>query len=146
MGTEPRARAPRRRIRLAAVLLLIQGLLMEGGVFLALPVLLVLGIDQAEAADRFAFVVPYLNDHLYLMMVMAGVFGALRVVAAIGLLCDRMWGFALAVIMCTVTLVLMILLLPAGIADGVLSGGALVLLLTAWYGAAPISPPEPGSR
>ncbi len=69
---------------------------------------------------------------------MAGIFGALRVIGAIGLLRDRMWGFALSLINSIVTLVLMLFMLPAGIADGVLSGGAVVLLLVGYFGTTPI--------
>ena len=111
---------------------------MEGGAFVALIVLKLLGIDQSSASSRFTFIVPYLQEHLYLMMVMSGVFGAIRVVGAIGLLRNRKWGLALSVINCVVTLALMIFLLPAGIVDGVLSGSALLLMLQAWFGAAPI--------
>ena len=106
---------------------------MEASAFLALPVLLVLGVDQA-AIGQHVFALPYLRDNLYPMMAMSGVFAALRIVGAVGLLRDRMWGLALSLAMCGVTLVLMIFLLPAGIADGILSGTALVLLLQARYG------------
>ena len=46
-----------------------------------------------------------------------------------------MWGLALSVITCTVTMVLMTFMLPAGIADGLLSCTALILLLTQYFGA-----------
>lgn len=132
--------APRLRFKLwaAGVLLLIQGSLMEGSVFVAFIVLRVLGVDQSAVGDRFSFIVPYFQDHLYLMMVMSGVFGALRIIGAVGLLRNRLWGLALSVINCVVTLALMIFMLPAGILDGALSGGALLLMLHAWFGTAPI--------
>ena len=131
----------RAKFRAAGVLLLIQGSLMEGGVFVAFVVLLLLGVDQSAAGERFSFIVPYFQDHLYLMMVMSGVFGALRIIGAVGLLRNRLWGLALSVIICLVTLVLMIFMLPAGIVDGVLSGSALLLMLHAWFGTAPIVAP-----
>lgn len=134
------------KLRAAAVLLGIQGGLMEGGVFLAFIVLQLLGVDQADAGNRFSFIVPYFQDHLYLMMVISGVFGALRIVGAIGLLRNRMWGLALSVVNCVVTLTLMIFMLPAGIVDGLLSGSALVLILQAWFGAAPIVAPADRRR
>lgn len=112
---------------------------MEGLPFLGLLVLLVLGVDQSTVTERArVFALPYLQDNLYLMMAISGVFAALRVAGAIGLLRDRMWGLALSVINCGVTLALMIFMLPAGILDGLLSGSALVLILTAWYGPATI--------
>lgn len=111
---------------------------MEGLPFVAVFVLLATGIDSAVVGRGFSFIVPFFNENLYLMMGISGVFAALRVVASIGLLRNRMWGYALSLINCSVTLVLMIFMLPAGIADGLLSGGALLLLLLARYGKSPI--------
>lgn len=121
------------RLRLASALLLIQGVFMEGGVFIGFLVLAALGVSQQEAGIHFSFIVPFFQEHLYLMMIMSGVFGALRITGAIGVLRNRMWGYALSVINCAVTMILMIFMLPAGIADGLLSGTALVLLLMAFY-------------
>jgi hypothetical protein len=45
-----------------------------------------------------------------------------------------MWGFALSLINCIVTMSLMIFMLPAGIADGILAGTALILILTEYFG------------
>lgn len=127
-----------RQIKWAAALQLVQGVLMEGLPFLSLGVLLAFGVDSEVMSHGFSFIVPFFNEHLYLMMVMSGVFAALRVVGSIGLLKNRMWGYALSLINCSVTLVLMIFMLPAGIADGILSGAALLLLLFARYGKTPI--------
>ncbi|WP_430591472.1 DUF2127 domain-containing protein [Humidisolicoccus flavus] len=132
------AKASRTKIRWAAGLMLAQGILMEGAPFLALPVLLLLDVDQSVMAHGFSFIVPFFNEHLFLMMAMSGLFGALRIIGAIGLLKNRMWGFWFSIVQCSVTLALMIFMLPAGIADGVLSGGALLLLLMARFGATPI--------
>lgn len=115
---------------------------MEGLPFLGLPILLLMGIDSSVLAHGFSFIVPFFNEHLYLMMVMSGAFGALRTVGAIGLLRNRQWGYWLSVTNCVVTLTLMIFMLPAGIADGLLSGTALVLLLMARFGKAPIVSPS----
>lgn len=117
------------RLRLAGLLLLTQGALMEGGVFIGFLVLTALGLSQNEAGAHFEFIVPFFQDHLYLMMVMSGIFGALRVVGAVGVLRNRMWGLSLSIINCVSTLILMMFMLPAGLADGLLSGTALVLLL-----------------
>lgn len=108
---------------------------MEGLPFLALPLLLLLDVDSAVLAHGFSFIVPFFNENLYLMMVMSGLFATLRIVGAVGLLKERMWGYALSVINCVITLTLMIFMLPAGIADGLLSGTALLLLLFARYGS-----------
>ncbi|MFC6355413.1 hypothetical protein [Luethyella okanaganae] len=128
-----------RQLRWAAWLQLVQGALMEGLPFIGLGVLIAFNVDATIVAHGFSFIVPFFNENLYLMMVMSGIFGALRIVGSVGLLKNRMWGFALSAINCVVTLVLMIFMLPAGIADGLLSGAALLLLLIARYGKTPIS-------
>lgn len=110
---------------------------MEGIPFVGLGVVLLLGIDADALSRGFSFIVPFFDENLYLMMAMSGVFAALRITGAVGLLKNRMWGYTLSLINCAVTLILMIFMLPAGIADGVLSGGALILLLLARYGKAP---------
>jgi len=127
-----------RNFRVAAVLMIIHGGLMELGAFLALIPLLVLGTEPETVSEYFSFIVPYLQDNLYLMMAMSGVFGVVRIIGAIGLLKNRMWGLALSLINCVVTMALMIFMLPAGLVDGVLAGGALVLILTGYFGRSPI--------
>ncbi|WP_052129286.1 hypothetical protein [Clavibacter michiganensis] len=148
--TAPAAAPPRhvlrarRELRAAAVLLLVQGVLMEGLVAVGLVVLLVLGIPQATVTDHAdVFALAYLRENLYPMMAMSGIFAALRITAGVGLWRDRLWGLALAAVMCVVTLVLMVFLLPAGILDGVLSGTALALLLHARLGRAADGSPRP---
>jgi uncharacterized membrane protein (DUF2068 family) len=106
---------------------------MEATAFVGVLVLLVLQVPQAAVTDRVdIFSLAYLNENLYLMMAMSGVFAALRIVGAIGVLRNRLWALVLTLINCTVTLVLMIFLLPAGLLDGLLTGTALVLILSAW--------------
>lgn len=51
---------------------------------------------------------------------------------------NQQWGLALSLINCGVTLVLMIFLLPPGLLDGLLTGSALVLILSAWLQGRPI--------
>lgn len=128
-------RSRRRQLRAASVVILLQGILMEGSVFIGVLVLLALGISPAVVTGRteiFAF--DYLQANLYPMMLLSGVFAALRILSAIALWRDRLWGLALSLAMCLVTLVLMVFLLPPGIADGILSGAALVLILRGWLG------------
>ncbi|MDJ0378441.1 hypothetical protein [Cryobacterium sp. PH31-L1] len=116
---------------------------MERIVFIGVLVLLAFKIPQTtivENADVFAL--PYLQENLYLMMAMSGIFAALRVLGAVGLLRNRLWGLALSMINCSVTLALMVFLLPAGLLDGVISGTALVLLLLARFGHTPDGQPK----
>lgn len=126
------------QFRWAGALLLAQGVLMEGLVFVGLLVFLALNIPQAVVTQHVdVFVFPYLQNNLYLMMGMSGIFAALRVLGAIGLMRYRLWGLGLSIINCAVTLVLMVFFLPAGLLDGFLSGAALVLMLYAWLGREP---------
>ena len=64
-----------------------------------------------------------------MMIVMGAIYGVVRIVGAIGLLKNRMWGFMLSVINCIITITLMMFLLPAGIMDRVLTSSALILIL-----------------
>jgi uncharacterized membrane protein (DUF2068 family) len=130
------------KFKTAAVLMIIQGGLMELGVCLGLLPMLVLGINQVDASEHFSFIVPYLQENLFLMMAMSGVFGAVRLVGAIGVLRNRMWGLVLSTINCSVTMALMIFMLPAGLLDGLLSCTALVLMLMGYFGGREIIPHE----
>jgi uncharacterized membrane protein (DUF2068 family) len=112
---------------------------MEMLVACALPVMLVLGVSPAAVPDGIeVFALAYLNENLALMMLMSGIFGILRTIGAVGVLRNRAWGFELSVLNSAVTLVLMIFMLPAGVADGLLAGAALTLLLMARSGERPI--------
>ncbi len=71
------------------------------------------------------------------MSVMSLIFGILRIIGAVGLLKNRMWGLALSVINSVSTIILMMFLLPAGIMDGILAVTALVLILMQYFGDRP---------
>lgn len=112
---------------------------MELSVFAGVTILVAAGIPQTDITSRVdIFALPYLNDNLYLMMALSGVFGALRIIGAVGMVRNRLWGLALSLINCGVTLVLMIFLLPPGLLDGLLSGTALLLILSGWLHGRPI--------
>lgn len=70
---------------------------------------------------------------------MGAIYGIVRVIGAVGLLKNKMWGLALSVINCVITMALMMFLLPAGIMDGILAAGALILMLTQYFGDKKIS-------
>lgn len=123
-----------KKYKIAAILMIIHGGFMElGGVFAMIPALM-LGTDQFDVGKYFSFKLPYFQENLYMMMVMGAMYGVLRLIGAVGLLKNRMWGLALSLINCVITLALMMFLLPAGIMDGVLAGGALVLILLQYFG------------
>ena len=103
-----------KKYRTAAILMLIHGGMMELGGGLA------------------ALLAQFLPGGAVLLM--GGIYGALRVAAAVGLLKNRLWGLVLGIINCVVTLALMIFMLPAGILDGILAGSALLLMLWQYFG------------
>ena len=123
-----------KKYKIAAIIMIIHGGFMElGGVFCMIPALL-LGTDKLDIGQYFEFKLQYFQDNLYMMMVMGAIYGVLRLIGAIGLLKNRMWGSALSLIVSTITITLMMFLLPAGIMDGILAGSALTLILMQYYG------------
>lgn len=123
-----------KKYKLASILMIIHGGFMEiGGVFCMIPAL-IFGTDKFDIGQYFEFKLQYFQDNLYMMMVMGAMYGILRLIGAIGLLKNRMWGLALSVINCIITIALMMFLLPAGIMDGILAGSALVLILIQYFG------------
>ena len=114
--------------------MLIHGLFMEIGGCLSLIPILVLGNGRLDVSQPFSFVVPYFKDNMHLMLVAGALYGAVRVIGAVGLWKKRLWGLALSVINCVVTMALMMFMLPAGILDGILACSALILMLTQYLG------------
>jgi uncharacterized membrane protein (DUF2068 family) len=123
-----------KKMKIASILMILHGGLMELGGCLAMIPVLIMGTDKFDVGKYFSFVVPYLQDNLNLVLAAGGIWGALRLTGAIALLKNRMWGFALSVINCCITLALMIFMLPAGIIDGILAAAALILMLSAYLG------------
>ena len=123
-----------KRYKIAAWLMIIHGGYMEiGGVLCALPAL-ILGSGKFDIGQYISFKLQYFQDNLYMILFMGAIFGVMRIIGAIGLLKNRMWGLALSVINCVVTMILMMFMLPFGIQDGLLACIALVLILTQYFG------------
>ena len=123
-----------KRYKIAAWLMIIHGGFMDiGGVLCALPAL-ILGSGKFDIGQYFSFKLQYFQDNLYMILFMGAIFGVMRIIGAIGLLKNRMWGLALSVINCVVTMILMMFMLPFGIQDGLLACIALVLILTQYFG------------
>lgn len=96
-----------KKYKIAAWLMIIHGGFLElGGVLCIVPALIV-GADNFNIGQYFAFRLPYFQDNLYMMMVMGAIYGILRLFGAIGLLKNRLWGLALSVINCIITITLM---------------------------------------
>lgn len=114
--------------------MIIHGGFMEiGGVLCFIPAML-FGNDKFEVGQYFSFKLPYFQNNLNMIIVMGAIYGVVRIVGAIGLLKNKMWGLMLSVINCIITMALMMFLLPAGIMDGVFASIALILILTQYYG------------
>lgn len=123
-----------KKYKIAAILMIIHGGCMElGGALCMIPAFL-WGTDQFDIGQYFAFKLPYFQENLYMMIMMGAMYGLLRLIGAIGLLKNRMWGLVLSVINCIITIALMMFLLPAGILDGILAGTALVFILLQYFG------------
>ena len=96
--------------------------------------LLLSGSDAFGIVRYFSFIVPYLQENMYLMLAIGLLYGVARVMGAIGLWKNKMWGLVLSIINCVITMALMIVMLPAGIMDGIFACSALLLILTQYYG------------
>lgn len=123
-----------KKYKIAAILMFIHGGFMEIGGCLAIIPALIMGNDKFDIAQWFSFKLPYFQENLFLMIIMGGIYGIVRVVGAIGLLKNKMWGLALSVINCVITMTLMMFLLPAGIMDGILACSALICMLVQYFG------------
>lgn len=123
-----------KKYKLASILMIIHGAFMEiGGCLLLIP-FLVMGTDKYGVGQYFYFIVPYFQENLHLMAIAGIIFGIIRVVGAVGLLKNKMWGLLLSAINCVISMALMIFMLPAGIMDGIFSCSALVLILLQYFG------------
>lgn len=129
-----RKRTAVKRYKIAAALMFLHGAVMEIGGCLALVPILLLGQEAAGTSSTFSFIVPYFNENMNLMLAAGVIYGALRIVGAIGLWRNKRWGLAISAVNCVLTLVLMMFMLPAGILDGLLAGAALILMLTQFFG------------
>lgn len=123
-----------KKYKAAAILMIIHGGFMEIGGCIALIPILMLGNDKVDMSQYFSFIVPYFQKNMNLMVIIGAIYGIVRIIGAIGLLKNKMWGLMLSVINCIITMALMMFMLPAGIMDGILACSALVLILMQYYG------------
>lgn len=123
-----------KRYKIASILMIIHGGFMELMGCLCLIPILIMGQNKIDMSSYFSFIVPYFQENLFLMMAIGAIYGVIRVIGAVALWKNRMWGLALSVINCIVTMALMMFMLPAGIMDGILSCSALILILTRYFG------------
>ncbi len=123
-----------KKYKIASILMFIHGAFMEiGGCICIIPAL-ILGSDNFDMSKYFSFIIPYLQENLYMMSIIGLIYGIVRIIGAIGLYKNKMWGLVLSIINCVITMALMIFMLPAGIMDGILACSSLVLILTQYLG------------
>ena len=123
-----------KKYKIASVLMMIHGAFMEiGGCFCLIPIF-ILGADKFNINEYISFIVPYFQENMDLMLIMGMLYGIVRVIGAVGLWKNRMWGLVLSILNCIITMILMIFMLPAGIMDGVLACSSLILILTQYFG------------
>ena len=123
-----------KKYKIASVLMMIHGAFMEiGGCFCLIPIF-ILGADKFNINEYISFIVPYFQENMDLMLIMGLLYGIVRVIGAVGLWKNRMWGLVLSILNCIITMILMMFMLPAGIMDGVLACSSLILILTQYFG------------
>ena len=123
-----------KKYKIASVLMMIHGAFMEiGGCFCLIPIF-ILGADKFNINEYISFIVPNFQENMDLMLIMGMLYGIVRVIGAVGLWKNRMWGLVLSILNCIITMILMMFMLPAGIMDGVLACSSLILILTQYFG------------
>ncbi len=125
-----------KKLNAAAILMIVHGALMEAVPGILLMPFATTNGNTGEFPPIFAF--DFFSNNLTLMLPMAVIFGITRVIGAVGILKNRKWALFLSVINCMVTMNLMLFMIPAGIADGLLACIALILLLSGYFGKQPI--------
>ncbi len=123
-----------KKYKVASILMLIHGAFIEIGGSLCLVPVFIMGSDNFDINQYFSFIVPYFKENMNLMLIIGAIYGIIRIIGAVGLWKNRMWGLTLSVINCVITLALMMFMLPAGIMDGIFAAAALILILTQYFG------------
>lgn len=123
-----------KKYKIASVLMMIHGAFMEIGGCFCLISIFILGADKFNINEYISFIVPYFQENMDLMLIMGMLYGIVRVIGAVGLWKNRMWGLVLSILNCIITMILMMFMLPAGIMDGVLACSSLILILTQYFG------------
>ncbi len=123
-----------KRYKMAAILMFIHGAFMEIGGCLCLIPVFILGSEKFDINQYFSFIVPYFQNNMNFMLIIGMIYGTVRVIGAIGLWKNRMWGLVLSIINCIITMALMMFMLPAGIIDGILACSALIFILFEYFG------------
>ena len=116
------------KYEITSILMFMYRVVMEVGGCLCL-ILICYRLWQISWKSVYFFLVIYFKDNMNLMFVMGVIYGVIRVIGAVGLWKNRMWGVVLSVINCVIAMALMMFMLPVGIMDGILATIALILIL-----------------
>ena len=114
------------KIKITGIIILLHGIIEIMGPIGSIAASVAGSVDIGE---YMYFIVPFFQNNVMLVTLASFIYGALRLIGAIGLFKNRKWGMDLSITLSVITLTLMMFILPAGIMDGVLSGIVLVLLL-----------------
>jgi hypothetical protein len=78
-----------KKYKIAAALMIIHALMELSGCIAAMPIIFAPSVST-DFGKYFSFIVPYLQENLTLMLIMGGLFGAIRMIDAVGILKNRM--------------------------------------------------------
>ena len=109
-------------------------LLVVYGAIELFPLLMTKKGKNMDMSKGPVFIFKPLQENVKMAHIMGGIFGVMRIIAAVGIFLNLFWGFALGVSLSIITYAVMTLYLPFGIMDGVLSGAILVTLLISYFG------------
>ncbi len=121
------------------IALIIAGIALVLHGLMELAPLLMRGNRSAQSAQGMPkFIFAPLQENLKVTTLLGEIFGAIRIIAAIGIFLNLMWGWALGVVISIVTYVVMTVYLPMGIVDGIVSTITIIGLLVGYFGSQPI--------
>lgn len=117
----------KRLLTIAAILLLVHGLIELMGLF-----------AFVSPTNQPLFIFEELTRNWQYAVWIGVISGILRILAGIGIFANRKWGWALGGLVSLTTFVSLTFYLPFGVMDALLSGTVLTLLAVAHYGEAKI--------
>jgi len=118
----------KRTARIAAVLLILHGLLEIAG----------LALVNSNHGTLIAFgglTGTLLAENIQVVALIGVLWGFARLAAAWGTWISMKWAVALGIILSTITMTAAITIIPAGFTDTLFSSAVLILLLFTWFGS-----------
>jgi hypothetical protein len=117
--------------RIASIILIIHGLVEIAGLFGL--------ITTAQTAAQSFEIFGGMNrtqiaSNIVIVILLGTIWGITRWIAALGIWSSRKWAVCLGSIICAVTLISSISIIPTGLMDTIFSAPTLILLLLFWFG------------